>query len=73
MRPRVPAFPLACAVEPLREYVAAVAEAMQVPVDLVATLVLSVGATAIANKFEVALSQDWRERRTSSSVHSASR
>ena len=60
-----PEFPLDDAfppgLAPIRDYVSAVAEALQVPVDLPAMLLLPVGAVALAQKFEIEVTPEWRE------------
>ncbi len=58
-------FPLEAAFPPalhwLRDYTAAISEALQVPLDLPAMLVLPIAAVTVAQKAEVELREGWRE------------
>jgi len=56
-----PAFPVDALPEPVRYYVEAQALALQVPVDLIACLVLGVGAAAAAGRCTVRLNSEWSE------------
>ena len=56
-----PAFPLDALAPWLRAYVAALAQSLQVPVDLVGTLALAALATACAGRLLVHPWGDWRE------------
>lgn len=57
----VPPFPVAVLPEPLRRYVAELAEATQTPPDLAAMLSLAVVATALAKRALVEVRDGWRE------------
>jgi hypothetical protein len=59
--PSVPPFPLHALPLNLRLYAEELAEAAQVPPDLPTMLMLAVGAAALANKYEVHITPDWRE------------
>lgn len=60
---RAPSFPLAEAfpagTEALRDYISAVAESFQVPVDLPATLVMGASGLALSKRAVVRLRPDW--------------
>lgn len=58
----LPSFPVKTLPLPLADYVDALAESMQVPVDLPAMVVLAVVATAVAGKFELVVRRDWTEQ-----------
>ena len=58
---QVPPFPLACLPSPLREYVAAVAEATQVPADMPGSLVLAAGAACIQRSVIVQVNPGYSE------------
>ncbi|TWT79121.1 hypothetical protein CA13_05190 [Planctomycetes bacterium CA13] len=60
-RPVVPPFPVEVLPEPLRSWVAATAEATQVPADLPGLLALAVCAGAVARRVEVVAGRKWRE------------
>ncbi len=60
-RPRVPAFPMATLPEPLRSWVAAMAEACQVPADLPGLLALAVCAGACARRVVINAGRNWIE------------
>ncbi len=57
----LPAFPSDVFPPWLADYVAAVAETTQTPIDMAGTLALSVLATACAKKYRLELTPDWRE------------
>ncbi|MBC7771407.1 MAG: DUF3987 domain-containing protein [Pyrinomonadaceae bacterium] len=63
--PPPPPIPLEAAFPPalseVRDFVAAVAEAIQVPLDLPAMLLLPIAGVCIAQKFEIELRPGWRE------------
>lgn len=62
---RAPAFPINTAFPPgladLRDYIKAVATAQQVAVDLPAMTLLPIGGVALAQKWQIRLSQQWVE------------
>ena len=58
---QVPPFPLACLPRPLREYVDAVAEAIQVPADMPGTLVLAAVAACIQRRVIVQVNPGYIE------------
>jgi hypothetical protein len=57
----VPKFPVACLPSPLREFVVAVAETTQVPVDMPASLVLAAAAAAIQRNVIVTVNSSYSE------------
>lgn len=63
--PTPPAFPIEAAfpgdLSPLRDFVLAVAEQLQVPIDLPAMVLLPATSVSMAQKFEVQLRLGWRE------------
>jgi len=60
--PNLPTFPVAVYPAWLRNYVEAVAETTQTPVDMAGTVALSVLATACARKVIVPVQGDWMEK-----------
>lgn len=60
-RPKVPRFPVEVLCEPLRSWVAATAEACQVPSDLPGLLALAVCSGVAARRIEIAAGRGWRE------------
>ena len=60
-RPDLPAFPVGLLPDPVRAWVAATAEAAQVPADLPGLLSLAVCAGAVARRVEIEAGRGWRE------------
>ncbi len=58
--PEIP-FPVKVLPEPVRQYTMAQSTALQTPVDLLASLVLGVGAAAVAGRCVVRLNKEWVE------------
>ncbi|MCC6427041.1 MAG: DUF3987 domain-containing protein [Phycisphaerales bacterium] len=63
--PQAPAFPIESAFPPalaeLRDFAIGLARELQVPVDLVVLLMMSIAGAAISKKFEIEARQGWRE------------
>jgi len=60
-RVEIPSFPVECLPPALREYVLAVSESTQTPVDMAAVKALAVMAACVQGKFKIEPKQDWRE------------
>lgn len=58
---RVPPFPVECLPSPLQEFVCAVADSVQVSVDMAAVAALAVVALCIQKKYKVRGKPDWLE------------
>ena len=56
-----PPFPVASMPEPLRSFITAISEATQTPIDLAASIVLSVIAAANSKYYTVDFSSDWSQ------------
>lgn len=54
-------FPVECLPDTIRTYIEAVAESLQVPVDMVASLVLAALSLCVQGKFYVKVKEDWVE------------
>jgi hypothetical protein len=59
--PALPAFPLEALPPPFRDYASALAESVQVPADLPAMLMLTVGGATIAKHVYIQANSEWRE------------
>ena len=59
--PNVPQFPTYALPSKIKDYVLAVAESTQTPVDMAATAALTVMATCLQGKYKVAAKPDWIE------------
>ena len=57
----LPAFPVDALPGIFRDYAKALADTHQVPVDLPASVMLAVGGIPLANRVNVAITNDWRE------------
>lgn len=57
----LPDFPVGALPDKIRDYVAAVAESLQVPSDMVAIFVIGIISLCIQGKFEVKVKEDWIE------------
>ncbi len=58
---QLPAFPVDCLPPVLKEYVLAISESKQVPVDMAAVACLAVVALSVQGKFEVIPADGWHE------------
>lgn len=59
--PILPPFPLDALSSKIKDYVLAVAESTQTPVDMAATAALTIMATCLQGKYKVAAKPDWIE------------
>lgn len=57
----LPAFPIEALPEPIRDYVVALAESTQTPVDMAATSSIAVLSVCLQSKFRIKAKDDWSE------------